>query len=299
MASTHSFPERPFPQHTYPTDDMPAMPGQELRWPASAIWRRGEPQVRTIGMSDIRYAMARGFDDFWAAPSHALFLVLLYPVVGLMLSRLLFGYDILPMIFPLSAGFALVGPVAAIGLYEMSKRREQGKDVSVWHVFNVLQSPSIGAIVRLGLVMFALLVAWLWAAQTIYNQTMGPGEPESISRFVHDVRNSAAGRTMMFAGNLVGFCFALAAMVISVMSFPMLVDRNVSVATAVRTSVRAVLHNPGTFAVWGMIVAALLVLGMIPLFFGLAVVLPVLGHATWHLYRRTVSRVGSYRDDKR
>jgi uncharacterized membrane protein len=290
MATTH-----PFPTHTLQPHGMP---GQDLRWPASMIWRPGEPLVRSIGISDLKDALARGIDDFWAVPTHALFLILLYPVVGLMLGRLLLGYDILPLVFPLSAGFALVGPVAAIGLYELSKRREEGKDLSAWHVFNVLKSPSIGSIIRLGVVMFALLALWMLTAHLIYRTTMGATTFATIGNFVNAVTQTPQGHTLMFAGNLVGFVFALVALVISAMSFPMLVDRNVSAATAVRTSVRAVLHNPVTFAAWGLFVAAALVVGMIPLFFGLAVVLPILGHATWHLYRKVVSRDEVYADDR-
>lgn len=291
MATTHTF-----PTHTMQTHDG-NMPGQTLRWPASMIWRPGEPMVRSIGFSDLKDALARGIDDFWAVPTHALFLILLYPVVGLMLGRLLFGYEILPLVFPLSAGFALIGPVAAIGLYELSKRREEGKDLSVWHVFDVLKSPSIGAIVRLGIVMFGLLAAWLVTAQLLYQNTMGNTTFATIGNFVNAVTQTPQGHSLIFAGNLIGFVFALVALVISVVSFPMLVDRKVSASTAVRTSVRAVLHNPVTFAMWGLIVAAALVIGIIPLFFGLAVVLPILGHATWHLYRKVVSRDEVYTDD--
>ena len=125
-------------------------PGVELRWPASAIWRPGEPTVSKIGLADLRDAIAKGIDDFKAIPSHAIFLIIVYPIVGLILFRLTFGYDMLPLIFPLIAGFALIGPVASLGLYELSRRREKGLDASAWHAFDVLRSPSIGAIARLG-----------------------------------------------------------------------------------------------------------------------------------------------------
>lgn len=264
--------------------------GQDLRWPASMIWRRGEPAVRTIGVADLKDAVRAGIADFMAVPSHAVFLILIYPVIGIVLSRLLFGYAMLPLVFPLASGFALIGPVAAIGLYELSRRREQGLDASVWNLTDVLKSPSIGAIARLGLVLFALFVAWLMTAHLIYQQTMGSAAPSSIGAFVHDVTTTEQGRRLMFAGNAVGFVFAIVAAVISVVSFPMLVDRKVSVSTAVRTSVRAVLHNPVTMALWGAFVALALAIGMLPVFVGLAIVLPILGHATWHLYRKVVSR---------
>jgi len=266
------------------------MPGDDLRWPASMIWRRGEPAVRTIGMADLKDAVRRGIEDFAAVPSHALFLILLYPVIGIVLARMLFGYEMMPLVYPLAAGFALIGPVAAIGLYELSKRREDGNDLSVWNVFDVLKSPSIGAIMRLGLVMFGLLAAWLYTAHAIYQSTMGATTFGSVGNFVNAVTQTPEGHSLMFAGNLVGFVFALVALVISAISFPMLVDRNVSASTAVRTSVRAFTHNPVTMSLWGLFVAVSLAVGMVPMFIGLALVLPILGHATWHLYRKVVSR---------
>src|SRR5262249_37451426 len=112
--------------------------------------------------------------------------------------------------------------------------------------------------------------------------------PASISQFINDVLTTPAGWNLIIVGNVVGFLFAVLVLMISVVSFPLLLDRDVGAAVAMVTSVRAVLTNPVTMAVWGLIVAALLLLGSLPFFLGLTVVLPVLGHATWHLYRRVV-----------
>lgn len=280
MASTQGIPNAHISTH---------QPGVDLRWPASAIWRSGEPAVRKIGVGDLKDALAKGFDDFMAVPTHVLFLCVFYPIVGLILFRVAFGYHLLPMMFPLLAGLALIGPVAAIGLYELSRRREQGLEVSASQLFEVYRSPSIGAIVRLGLVLFAIFVAWMMTARALYMQTFDGAVPASVADFAHQISTTPAGRELILTGNAVGFVFALVTLVISVVSFPMLVDRNVDVATAVRTSVRAVLENPVTMAAWGLLVALLLLLGALPFFFGLAVVFPVLGHATWHLYRKVVS----------
>jgi uncharacterized membrane protein len=243
-----------------------------------------------IGLADLRDALHKGVEDFKAIPSHAVFLLLIYPVVGLILFRLSFGYDILPLVFPLVAGLSLIGPLAAVGLYELSRRREQGLDSSAWHALDVLKSPSIGAIARLGLAFMAIFFAWLAVAQLIYNQIFGGAVPSSIGEFFRQVLTTPAGRELIIVGNGVGFLFALVVLVTGVVSFPMLVDRNVSATTAVRTSVRAVLENPTTMAMWGLFVAGALILGALPLFFGLAIVFPVLGHATWHLYRKVVGR---------
>jgi uncharacterized membrane protein len=269
--------------------DAVPRPGMELRWPASAIWRPGEPAVRAIGLMDLRDVVAKGIEDFNAVPTHAVFLGIIYAVLGIILFRLAFGYDVLPLVYPMLAGFILLGPCAAIALYELSRRRERGLDVSAEHLLEVFRSPSIGAIVRLGLVLLAIFFAWLVAAKTMYAQIMGGAVPASLGEFSHQVLTTSAGWQLIVVGNAVGFVFAAVALIISVVSFPMLVDRNVGAATAVRTSVRAVAANPLTMAAWGLFVVAALIVGALPLFFGLAVVFPVLGHATWHLYRRIVS----------
>jgi uncharacterized membrane protein len=281
MAMTHS--------KTVTFADAVPRPGVELRWPASAIWRPGEPAVRAIGLTDLRDAVAKGIEDFNAVPTHAVFLGIIYAVLGIILFRLAFGYDVLPLVYPMLAGFILLGPCAAIALYQLSRRRERGLDVSAEHLLEVFRSPSIAAIVRLGLVLLAIFFAWLVAAKTMYAQIMGGAVPASLGEFSHQVLTTSAGWQLIVVGNAVGFVFAALALVISVVSFPMLVDRNVGAATAVRTSVRAVAANPLTMAAWGLFVVAALIVGSLPLFFGLAVVFPVLGHATWHLYRRIVS----------
>jgi len=278
--------------HSKTVDDADAgfpRPGVDLRWPASAVWRPGEPAVHTIGLADLRDAVAKGIEDFNAVPTHAVLLGVIYAVLGLIFFRLAFGYDVLPLVYPMLAGFALLGPFAAIVFYQLSRRREQGLDVSVGHLAGVFRSPSIGAIARLGFVLMLIFFAWLYAAQIMYAQIMGGAVPTSLGEFARQILTTPAGWQLIVVGNAVGLVFAVVVLVISVVSFPMLVDRKVSAATAVRTSVRAVIASPAAMAVWGLFVAAALIVGALPLFFGLAVVFPVLGHATWHLYRKTVS----------
>ncbi len=247
-----------------------------------------QPVVRTIGPADLRDALAKGFADFSAMPSHAIFLCVIYPLGGLVLARLAFGYDVLPMLFPLIAGFALIGPFAALGLYELSRRREQGLDVSWQRAVEVYRSPSFPAILVLGVLLMAIFLIWLAVAQAIYVMNFGYAPAASIPDFVTRVFTTPAGWALIVVGNGIGFLFAVVVLTISVVSFPLLLDRDVGVAPAVLTSIEAVRRNPGTMALWGLIVAALLALGSLPFFFGLTVVLPVLGHATWHLYRKVV-----------
>jgi uncharacterized membrane protein len=249
---------------------------------------QARPQIRKIGLADLKDALARGLDDFLAMPSHAVFLCLIYPVVGFVIFRLVLGANVLPLLFPLAAGFALIGPLAALGLYEMSRRREQGLDVSWTHALDVFRSPSLGAIMALGLLLVAIFLTWIAVAQAIYVATFGYTPAASMPDFVRQVATTPAGWTLAIVGNGVGFLFAVVALTLTVVSFPLLLDRDVGAAVAILTSMRAVLANPVVMACWGLIVAVLLLIGSLPAFFGLAVVVPVLGHATWHLYRKVV-----------
>ncbi|MGE3148270.1 MAG: DUF2189 domain-containing protein [Pseudorhodoplanes sp.] len=245
-------------------------------------------EIRKIRPHDLVDALRLGMQDFAALPSHAIFLCLIYPIIGFVLARLVFGYDTLPLLFPLATGFALVGPFAALGLYELSRRREQGIDSSWDHAFDILRSPSLGAIAALGFLLVALFVGWLATAQAIYQSLFGVLAPNSILGFLNEVLTTREGWLLIAYGNAAGFLFAVAVLAISVVSFPLLLDRDVGAAVAIMTSLRAVARNPLVMALWGLIVAALLVIGSLPFFLGLAVVMPVLGHATWHLYRKVV-----------
>jgi uncharacterized membrane protein len=249
-----------------------------------------QPVVRRISSADIYYALTRGIDDFTAVPSHAVFLCVIYPLLGLLLIGITLGHSLslLPLAFPIAAGFALVGPLAAIGLYELSRRREAGLDSSTSHALDVLHSPSLGAIIALGVLLMALFLIWLAVAEALYIGIFGYSPPTSITQFVHDVLNTPRGWTLIVVGTGIGFLFAALVLSISAISFPLLLDRDVGAAVAVYTSLRVMAANPLPMALWGLIVATLLVIGSIPFFVGLTVVMPVLGHATWHLYRRAV-----------
>lgn len=251
--------------------------------------RPANPHIRRVAPSDLLNALAHGVDDFAAMPSHAIFLCVIYPLIGILLIGLTWGYSMLPLVFPIAAGYALVGPFAAIGLYELSRRREAGLDSSPLHAFNVLHSPSLGAIVALGLLLMTMFLLWLVVAEAIYIAEFGYVPPPSIGHFLHDVFKTAAGWKLIAIGVGVGFLFAALVLTVGVVSFPLLLDRDVGAAVALLTSIRVVTKNPMTMALWGFIVAALLVIGSIPLFLGLTVVIPVLGHATWHLYRKAVA----------
>jgi uncharacterized membrane protein len=244
--------------------------------------------VRRVGFSDLVDALRLGWEDFKAIPTHAVVLCVIYPVIGLVLFRLVLGYSVLPLLFPLAAGFTLIGPFAALGLYELSRRRERGEEAAAWHAMRVLNAPSFGAILALGTFLFALFVTWIAAADAIYIATFGHAPAASIPDFARRVLATPEGWSLIIIGCGVGFLFAVIALCISVVSFPLMLDRHATAIDAIRTSLRAVMKNPITMAAWGLIVAVLLAVGSLPFFVGLAVVLPVLGHATWHLYRKLV-----------
>jgi uncharacterized membrane protein len=246
------------------------------------------PAIRRIKARDLKDVLARGFSDFEAYRSDVMFLCLIYPIIGIALVWLTFGYEMLPLVFPLAFGFALVGPVAAVGLYEMSRRREQGVPTSWADAVGAIRSPGFGAILVLGLGLLMIFLFWLLAANWIYQITLGPEPPVSIGAFIRDVFTTTAGWRMITVGLGVGVLFAFLVLTISVASFPLLLDRDVGLDVAVWTSIRVVAANPGPMLLWGLIVAGGLLIGSIPAFLGLVFVLPVLGHATWHLYRKVV-----------
>src|SRR5215471_4187583 len=253
------------------------------------------PIIRKIGFADLKDAAAKGIEDFWVMPTHVIFLAIIYPIVGLFLARMTFGYDVMPLLFPLVGGFAL------IGLCELSRQREKGVDVSWKHAFGVLRCRSRGGIAALGVVLMIVFLIWLTTAQRLYQSLFGYGSPESIGQFLSDILTTSEGRILIIAGNGIGFLFAVLVLTISVVSFPLLLDRDVSAMVAMHTSARAVLRNPLMMAAWGLFVAVTLAIGSLPFFVGLAVVMPVLAHSTWHLYRKVVEpdlspRQGTHED---
>lgn len=256
---------------------------------------RLHPQIRRIHLADLGGALREGWDDFRASPTHLVLLCIIYPAMGLVLGRMASGAQALPMIWPLVAGFALVGPLAAVGLYEMSRQREQRFRVSWRDAFAIFRARNLPAIIVLGLALAALFAVWLRTAQAIFDATLPGLRAETPMALADAVLTTPGGHLLIVAGTAVGFVFALVVLVFAVVSFPLLVDRDLGpsvptqVATALSTSARAVLANPVPMLAWGLIVAVCLAFGFATLLVGLALAMPVLGHATWHLYRRLVA----------
>ena len=253
------------------------------------------PVIRTISVSDLFDALRLGAADFWDRPSHYVMLVLIYPIVGIVLTVWMNGYHTWPLLYPLVGGFALVGPFAAIGLYEISRRRELGLDTSWSHAFEVLRSPAIGSIAAVGVMLLVVFTLWLTSAQALYEGLFGSSTPQTLTGLMTQMLTEPGGITLLIVGTMLGGLFALFTLCTTVIAFPLLLDRDVGAFVAVETSFRAVMKNPVPMLVWGAIVGAGLFIGAVPLFVGLAIVIPIFGHSTWHLYRKVVEPASAIR----
>jgi uncharacterized membrane protein len=272
---------------------------ERAAWAASDIRRAAKSparvrqaqavEIRRIAPQDLGAALREGLADLGAARADVVFLAVIYPIAGLVLASLAFRHNLLPLIFPLVSGFAILGPLAAVGLYEISRRREAGQPVSAADGVRVLHSPALGSILGVGAILLVLFAAWPAAAWGVYALTLGPEPPASLGQFVEAVVLTPAGWAMTLIGCAVGAVFAAAAFSISVISIPLLLDRDVSLPAALGASLRAVRDNPGTMAIWAAVIAGALVLGSLPALAGLILVMPLFGHASWHLYRRVVA----------
>ena len=256
--------------------------------------------VNRIGLGDLVTSLRQGWADFAACRTDAVLLCIMYPLAGLVAARLVMGEGVLPLVFPLVAGFALLGPLLATGTYQMSRTRERTGQADWADAFSAFGSPAIRSIMLLGLWLLVIFSLWLLAAGLIYSVTLAPRAPiysltleaeplASYGAFLNGVLSTGGGWALVALGVGVGAVFAAFVLAISVVSFPLLLDRNTGTGLAVATSLRAAQLNAVPIAAWGAIVAGLLVLGSLPLLIGLAIVMPVLGHATWHLYRKLVA----------
>lgn len=248
------------------------------------------PDIRRIGSDDLRWALAEGWKDFRAKRGDLLFIGLLYPVICLVAAVMTFNDPLLPLFFPLVAGLSIAGPAVASGFYELARRREEGRDSSWWHFLDPLQGRSRVPLALLTAGLAVLFVGWLLVAYAIYGATFGVHAPLDVQSFLADVFTTPQGWLLIIFGNLAGAAFAVMTLIFALVSFPMVVDKPVDAGTAVRTSVAAVRKNPREALGWGIRVAGLLLLGLLPAALGLVVVLPWLGYATWHLYTRIVVR---------
>lgn len=242
--------------------------------------------AKDLGWADLKAALAAGWVDFRACPAFGLFFAGVYVAAGLFLYFALFNRGEVAWLVPAAAGFPLLAPFVAVGLYEVSRRREAGLPMSWGAVLGALRGRGDEQIVSMGALVFVAFGFWLMIAHGIFAVFLAESGigTESLALFA-----TTAGMMMLVVGGAVGAVLAWAFYAVTVVSLPMLVHREVDFLTAIIVSLAVVRSNPLTMLIWAAVIAITLFAAMLPAFLGLLVVLPVLGHATWHLYRRAVS----------
>ena len=254
-----------------------------------------EIPIRKLSSRDLNLSLREGWNDFMSMRGDLIFVGLLYPLIGVVTAAVALGSNFLQLFFPIAAGISLLGPIVAVGFYELARREEAGLHSNWSHFFDVVKRPSADGLAAVAALLVLIFALWMAAAQGLYAALWGMTgmtPMDSIGAFFTRLFTTPEGWALIIIGNLIGACFAVLVLAISVVSLPMLIDCDVEARTAVDTSVRAFRANKGLMIRWGITVGVLLVLGSIPLFIGLAVVLPWLGYATWHLYTHVVDRSG-------
>ena len=257
---------------------------------ASRDAKTGRIPVRKITNEDLNLSLRQGLDDFKDLRGDLVFAGLIYTLIGRAAVIMTTSAPLMPFFFPVVAGVALLGPVTAVGFYELARRREKGQEVHWFNFVDVRKRPSVDDMGMVAGLLLLIFLGWLLAAGALYALIFGWATPTSIGDFLAMVFTTPRGWMLIAAGAVVGAVFGWLVLALSVASLPMLVDCDVSASEAVSASWRASHANKSEMIRWGIIVTALLVLGSIPLFVGLAFVLPWLGYSTWHLYTRLVDR---------
>ena len=246
-----------------------------------------DPVVRRIAASDIAEALGQGLRDFQAQPLYGLAFGALYAAGGIIILLCLTAFGMVYLAYPLAAGFALIGPFIAIGLYEVSRRRETGEPISIRAVWLTVTSRS--EIGWMALVTLFIFVIWMYQVRLLIALLIGLNASfSSLHEFISVVLTTNEGLVFLVIGNAVGAALSLVLFSLTVVSFPLLLEREVDFITAMITSVRSVVMSPLPMIGWAAVIVVLLMISALPYFLGLVVTLPVLGHATWHLYRRIV-----------
>ena len=246
-----------------------------------------EPLVRAVTVDDISAALSAGLRDFRAAPAFGLLVGAIYALAGNLIFWVAASFDLLFLAYPLAAGFALVAPFAAVGVYETSRRLAAGESVSVTDLLGRVPAHARRELGYMALVTAFGLIAWIYAAGFVYALFFGL-RPLDYTDIVSAVVSTPRGVAFLMVGNVIGATMAMLVFSLSVVAYPMLLDRDVDFVTAMITSIRAVFAAPLVMIGWGIFIGTMLAVAILPMFLGLVVVLPWLGHATWHLYRRAV-----------
>ncbi len=244
------------------------------------------PELRPVSMNDIGAVLSAGFKDFRQAPLFGIVFAGLFVAAGWLLIALLNVFELPFLAYPLAAGFAFVAPFAAVNFYAVSAQLEDGKMPSWQSIFARAHEASRGDIRWMALVTGFALIIWMDIAAFLF--FIFVGFSGFGADFFERLFTTPSGLTFLVAGNLIGAFLAIVVFSISAVSFPMLFDSDIDFVTAMTTSVRLVAANPVPMLAWCALIGVLMGLSMLTGLLGLLVVLPIIGHATWHLYRHAV-----------
>lgn len=246
---------------------------------------QGAPALRPPSFGDLTASLTQGVRDFAAAPVFGLFFASVYVAVGLAMAWVTYVTGTTFWLILAVLGFPLIGAFAALGLYETSRRRQAGEPLNFVDVVAVVWAQKNGQLPWLAVMVVVLFLFWFFLGHMIFALFLGLSPMTNVSSSL-DVFLSRDGLMMLGFGSLVGAGFATLTFAMSVLGMPMLLDRDVDFVTALTRSIAAVAQTPLTYIGWGAFVALVTLLAMLPAFLGLFLVLPILGHATWHLYKR-------------
>lgn len=248
-----------------------------------------QPVIREITMEDVQAAFYEGLNDFRAAPAYGLFFGAVYAAGGILMLALVIALDAVYLAYPLAAGFALIGPFVAVGLYEVSRRRDRGEKLAWGPILGVIFSQSKRELGWMAFVTLFVMIIWLYQVRLLLALFLGFQSFATLGAFLNVVFTTPEGLLFLLVGNVVGALLALGLFSLTVISFPLLLDRDVDFITAMIASVKSVVMNPKPMIAWGLFIVLGLILASIPFFLGLLIILPALGHASWHLYQKVVA----------
>lgn len=246
-------------------------------------------KIRTIHLRDLRRCLREGYADFNARPTFGFFLALIYPLFAVILTVYLLNHSVRHLIYPVVSGLTLLGPIVCVWLFAMSRARSNEGDIGWRAAFEFIHTSSFAPLLALSLLMMLLYVAWLFMAQLLYTGQFGSFPQMTFAELLEQLFVTRRGLALVIYGTALGMIFSFVALAVSVFAFPLALDKPVTAATAIAVSFRAVIANFQVMIVWGLIVVGLLIVGSVTLLIGLGAVLPILGHATWHLYKSVVA----------
>jgi uncharacterized membrane protein len=256
--------------------------------PATEEELYGIPDVNTLGFDDLKACLSKGISDFRKAPQFGLFFGGIFAFGGIFIVQSFIVWEKGWMIYPMMVGFPLIGPFAAVGLYDVSRRLEGGQPLIWKEILSVISLQTSRQLPYMAFVMLFIFWIWMYQVRLLLALILGHMSFPSLTAFIEIITTTPQGWAFVGIGHVVGALFALLLFSLTVISIPLILDRDVDFITGMITSVKTVLKSPIVMLTWGVFVTLAVMVSFIPLFLGLLVVLPVLGHTTWHIYKRAV-----------